>query len=196
MVSGRSNRPQSLEVTQILGQVAEGVPQADARLLQVVYEELKRLAAAKMRQQSPSHSLQPTALVHEAYVRLFGNQAAAPVFRDRAHFFAAATAAMRTILVDHARRKHAVKRGGRQSLMALPAELAQRAEPITDILWVHELLERLSQEHARVARTVEILVFGGLSVPEAAAVLGISDRTVKRDWRFGRAWLLNAMQEK
>jgi RNA polymerase sigma factor (TIGR02999 family) len=169
------------------------VPEADERLLRIVYGELKRIAAAKMAAQDAAHTLQPTALVHEVYLRLLGGTQRSPTFQDGSHFFSAAATAMRSILVDHARRKHAEKRGGRGARITLHPDLAGEADGCQRILQVHEVLDRFAVEHPRVAKVVELLFFAGLTVEEAAGALGVSDRTVKRDWRFGRAWLLHAM---
>jgi RNA polymerase sigma factor (TIGR02999 family) len=183
------------EVTRALAGVSRGEPSADTRLLQLVYAELKRIAAAKMASQDPGHTLQPTALVHEAYLRLLGPASgAAPAFRDGAHFFGAAAAAMRSILVDHARRKRASKRGDQAPRVTLHEDLVGAADPMERILSVHEVLDRLAAEHPRPAKVVELLFFAGLAAEEAAAALGVSDRTVKRDWRFGRAWLLRELE--
>ncbi len=184
----------SADVTRALAAVSAGVPRADTRLLELVYGELKRIAAAKMAGQDPAHTLQPTALVHEAYLRLLGRAAGAPAFRDGAHFFTAAAAAMRSILVDHARRKQAEKRGGGAGHVTLHPDLVGGSDPLEKILQVHEALGGLAADHPRPARVVELLFFAGLSVEEAAGVLGVSDRTVKRDWRFARACLLRAME--
>ena len=183
-------------VTRVLAQVSEGVPEADVRLLQVVYGELKRIAASKMAAQEPGHTLQPTALVHEAYLRLLGGAADSRAFRDSAHFFTAAAAAMRSILVDHARRKNALKRGGDLAAVAMHPDLVGTEDPFERILMVNEVLDGLARDHPRAAKAVELLFFAGLSVEEAAGVLDVSDRTVKRDWRFGRAWLLRAMGDE
>lgn len=183
-------------VTRALADVERGLPQADTRLLQLVYVELKRLAAAKMRVQEPGHTLQPTALVHEAYMRLVGGLAGAPAFRDSAHFFSAAAAAMRSILVDHARRRRAQKREAGLARVTLHPDLCGVGDPLEVILQVHELLEDFARDHARAAKVVELLFFSGLGIEPAAAVLGVSARTVKRDWRFARAWLLRAMGEE
>jgi RNA polymerase sigma factor (TIGR02999 family) len=181
------------DVTRVLADVSRGVPQAQTRLLAVIYGELKRIAGTKLAGQGRAHTLQPTALVHEAYLRLLGSPADPRAYRDRAHFFNAAAAAMRSILVDHSRRKRAEKRGGVVERLTLHPELAGDREPFERILQVHDALDRLAASHARAARVVELLFFAGLSVEEAAGVLAVSDRTVKRDWRFGRAWLLRAM---
>ncbi len=182
------------DVTRVLAEVSAGVPQADTRLLELVYGELKRIAAAKMASQEPAHTLQPTALVHEAYLRLLGHAASAPAFRDSAHFFSAAAAAMRSILVDHARRKKAEKRGGGAARVTLHTDLAGTGDPLERVLLVHDLVDGFAAEHARAAKVVELLFFAGLSIEETASVLGVSDRTVKRDWRFARAYLLRAME--
>jgi len=187
-----ASSPESDAVTRALAEVRDGSPRADTRLLALVYDELKRLAAAKLGRRAPVHTLEPTALVHEAYLRLLGG-GKAPSYRDSAHFFTAAAAAMRSILVDHARRKGAGKRGGGALRVTLHPGLVGADAPEERILQVHEALERLATEHARAAQVVELLFFAGLSAEEAAQVLGVSDRTVKRDWRFGRAWLLRAM---
>jgi RNA polymerase sigma factor (TIGR02999 family) len=185
--------PPSLTV--VLAEVAGGDAEARTRLLNLVYVELKRIAAAKMARKAPDDSLQPTALVHEVYLRLIGRHPDVPAFHDSAHFFAAAATAMRSILVDHARRKQAQKRGGKSAGVTLHPELVGAHEPLERVLQVHEALDLLAVEHARAARVVELLFFAGLSVDEAAGVLGVSDRTVKRDWRFGRAWLLQHFEE-
>jgi len=182
------------DVTRVLADVAKRVPDADTRLLELVYAELKRLAAGRMGAQLPEHTLQPTALVHEAYLRLLGSQPDAPAYRSSGHFFAAAASAMRSILVDHSRRKRADRRGAGALRVTLHPELVGTREPEESVLQVHEALERFSREYERAAKVVELLFFAGLSVPEAAAVLSVSERTVKRDWRFGRAWLLRAME--
>ena len=183
------------ELTRLLADVAKGVAEAEPRLLRHVYGELKRMAAAKMADQGEAHTLQPTALVHEAYLRLLGSPARSASYRDRSHFFAAAAAAMRSILVDHARRKTADKRGGAARAVTLHPELVGNADSLERVLQVHEVLDPLSEEHPRPARVVELLFFAGLSVEEAAGVLAVSDRTVKRDWRFARAWLLKKIGE-
>ena len=193
MSSNAAGRPN--EVTRVLAEISDGVPGADVRLLQVVYGELKRIAAAKMSAQDPGHTLQPTALVHEAYLRLLGGTARAPDFRDSAHFFTAAAAAMRSILVDHARKKGAAKRGGDRVRVALHEGLAHGGDPLDRVLQVNEVLDQLAVDHPRAAKVVELLFFAGLSVKEAAGVIGVADRTVKRDWRFGRAWLLRRMDD-
>jgi RNA polymerase sigma factor (TIGR02999 family) len=181
------------DVTRMLADVRAGVPDAGSRLLDVVYGELRRLARARMAPAGDAHTLQPTALVHEVWVRLVGARDEQPEYRDREHFFAAAAAAMRSILVDHARRRAAHKRGGAQVHVTLHPDVAED-RVFDDVLAVHDALERLASSHERPARVVDLLFFAGLSPREAADVLGVSDRTVERDWRFGRAWLLKAME--
>jgi RNA polymerase sigma factor (TIGR02999 family) len=133
--------------------------------------------------------------VHEAYLRLLGGLATASDFRDSAHFFGAAAAAMRSILVDHARRKKALKRDAGVGRVTLHEDLIGASDPIDRILQVHELLERFARDHPRSAKVVELLFFAGLTVEQAAGVLDVSDRTVHRDWRFARAWLLREIDE-
>ena len=181
------------DVTRALGEVAGGVPDAENRLLRLVYDELKRLAAQAMKGQHPGHTLQPTALVHEAYLRLLGGKPSD--WRDSSHFFSTAAKAMRSILVDHVRRQRAGKRGAGALKLTLSEDLAG-SEGLSDrILQVHEALDLLSKQDARKGQVVEMLFFGGLSVEQTAQVLGISGRTVKRDWRYSRAWLFSHIRE-
>jgi RNA polymerase sigma factor (TIGR02999 family) len=184
------------EVTRALAAVAEGEPDADRRLLELVYGELKRLAALRMAAQAPGHTLQPTALVHEACLRLLGRPPGDWEYRGSAHFFSAAAAAMRSILVDHARRRRAEKRGGGAERITLHPDLAGRGDPLERVLDVHAALDELAREHPRPARVVELVFFGGLAAEEAAFALGVSERTVKRDWRFARARLLRILGEE
>ncbi len=195
MVAPEESEPGSREVTRILGEVAAGDPDADRRLLELVYDELKRIARAKMAGQHPGHTLQPTALVNEAYLKLLGGSPKAASFHDSSHFFTAAAAAMRSVLVDHARRKGAEKRGGGAARITLHPDLQGESDPLERVLQVHDVLDGLAEAHPRPARVVELLFFGGLTAEEAASVLSVSDRTIKRDWSFGRAWLLRAMAD-
>lgn len=153
-----------------------------------VYDELRRLAAHYMRQERPDHTLQATALVHELYLRLFQSE---PVeWQNRAHFFAVAAQALRRILVNHARDRQAQKRGGKQVRLSL-TDVNGLAEPAEhDLLEIEEALARLEQLDPRAARVVELRFFAGLTEAEAAEALGVSVATLKRDWAFGRAWLL------
>lgn len=181
------------DVTRALGEVAGGAPGAETRLLGLVYNELKRLAAQAMKGQHPGHTLQPTALVHEAYLRLLGRKLSD--WRDSSHFFSTAAKAMRSILVDHVRRQRAEKRGAGALKLTLGEDIAGSERLSDRILQVHEALDLLSEQDARKGQVVEMLFFGGLSVEQTAHVLGISGRTVKRDWRYSRAWLFSHIRE-
>lgn len=173
-------------VTQVLASVERGEEGARQRLLEVVYEELRAMARAHMRAESPGLTLQPTALVHEAYLRLVGDQVA---WKSRAQFFAAASLAMRRILVDRARRALAEKHGGGRERMEL-AGLEESTHPGgVDVLALDEALHRLAALDERLTEVVHLRFFAGLSVEQTAEVLGTSERTVKRDWNFARAWL-------
>jgi RNA polymerase sigma factor (TIGR02999 family) len=182
-----SGRPPGERLTQALSQAAAGSPEAQEQVARLVYDELKRLARIKLSGQASGHTLQPTAVVHEAWMRLLGGQQAQ--WQDSSHFFCAAAAAMRSILVDHARRKRAARRGGDALRLTMNEELAGGEDLSTRVVEVHEALEQLSELDERKGQTVELLFFAGLSVAEAARVLGVSERTVKRDWRYCRAWL-------
>ena len=176
------------EVTRILDSIAQGDPKAAEELLPLVYEELRKLAAHKMANEPPGQTLQPTALVHEAWLRLAGNEGAR--FANRAHFFAAAAEAMRRILVERARRRSALKRGGgtgRVSLDELEIPIAEADDD--QLLAVDEALEKLAALDPPRAELVKLRYFTGMTFEEAAAVLGIAVRTAKEWWAFARAWL-------
>jgi RNA polymerase sigma factor (TIGR02999 family) len=178
------------DLTQLISEVKQGDGDAGQRLLLLVYQELRKLAAAKLAREKPGHTLEATALVHEAYLRLVGNEDAG--WQNRGHFFAAAAEAMRRILVDHARAKKADKRGGdwqRISFAGLP--LASPAPD--DLLLLDETLGELTREDPVCGKLVELRYFAGLSVEEAAAALGISAATAYRHWSFARAWLYAQM---
>ena len=177
------------EITLLLQDAARGDDAARERLLSLVYDQLRALAAARMARESPGHTLQPTALVHEAWLRLGGD--AQPAWHNRAHFFGAAAEAMRRILVESARRKHAARHGGGQQRVDASDPLLALAipEPPAHVLAVHDALERLAQHDARKAEVVRLHYFAGLTLEEAAEVLGISEPTAKRDWTYARAWL-------
>jgi len=175
------------EFTRLLKDCGAGNREALDRLLPLVYEELRRLAAHKMTNESLGHTLRPTALVHEAWLRLIGGEQ--PTFENRAHFFAISAQLMRRILVDHARRNHRAKRGGPMRPVSLDEAPAVSAVHGEDLIAVDEALERLAAIDARSARVVELRFFGGMSVPEMAEVLKVSHMTVSRDWEFARAWL-------
>jgi RNA polymerase sigma factor (TIGR02999 family) len=180
------------DVTAILDRVQQGESKAADELLPLVYEELRKLAAVKMAQQAPGQTLQATALVHEAYLRLTGG--ARDRWQDRAHFFRAAAEAMRCILIENARKKSCWKRGGRLERLELEGlELATETPPDT-LLVVQEALERLAAEDAPKAELVRLRFFIGLTHADAAKVLGLSEPTVKRYWDFSRAWLLREIR--
>jgi RNA polymerase sigma factor (TIGR02999 family) len=182
------------DVTQILDAIRRGDAQAANELLPLVYEELRKLAAARMANERAGHTLQPTALVHEAWLRLAGNDANAQ-FANRAHFFAAAAEAMRRILIERARRKGAEKRGGDWQRIDLDkVEIATDADDDT-LLLVNESLEKLAKEDATAAEIAKLRFFGGLTLEEAGQVLGVTDRTAKRYWAFARAWLFDEMRQ-
>jgi RNA polymerase sigma factor (TIGR02999 family) len=177
------------QVTQILNQIARGESVAAETLLPLVYEELRRLAAQRLSNESPGQTLQPTALVHEAYLRLVGNESRAQ-WHGRGHFFAAAAEAMRRILIDNARRKQSLKRGGDRRRVDL-ADVAPAIEPpdCIDVLALDEALAKLEAKDKRKADLVKLRFFAGLSNEEAAGALGISVSTADNDWAYARAWL-------
>jgi RNA polymerase sigma factor (TIGR02999 family) len=172
-------------VTRLLDAAAAGDRTAAADLLPLVYDELRALAAARMSAEAPGHTLDATALVHEAYLRLVGDQQ----FEGRGHFFAAAAEAMRRILVDAARRKRRAKHGGNYQRVELDAAAVAAPSPHEDLVALDEALTQLSVEDPQAARLVELRHFAGLTIPESAQVLGISSRTADRLWAFARAWL-------
>lgn len=174
-------------ITQLLVAWSEGRRDALDRLVPLLYEDLRRLAAGHMRHESPGHSLQPTALVHEAYVRLIDQRQVH--WRNRAHFFGVAGGIMRRILVDHARSRRADKRGGAWDRVTLVEDQAAGGAQGIDLLALHESLERLAAFDPRQERIVELRYFGGLTIEEAAEVVGISEATVVRDWTIAKAWL-------
>jgi RNA polymerase sigma factor (TIGR02999 family) len=179
------------DVTRILSAIDQGDPHAAEQLLPLVYGELRKLAAAKLAQEKPGLTLEATALVHDAYLRLVGTPAegVVPKWEGRAHFFAAAAEAMRRVLVEKARRKRRQKHGG--GLPRVDIELATIASPMPDenLLALDEAMTRLAAEDPIRARLVELRFYAGLSNEEAAEVLGISGVTAKRYWRYARAWL-------
>jgi RNA polymerase sigma factor (TIGR02999 family) len=176
------------EVTQILAAIEQGDPHAAAQLLPQVYEELRKLAAQKLAQEKPGQTLEPTALVHEAYLRLIGSEPARH-WNGRGHFFGAAAEAMRRILVEAARRKGRARHGGDRRRIDLDPAQAPGPLPADDLLALDEALTRLSQLDPEAARLVELRFFTGLTMPEAADTLGIPLRTAKRNWAYARAWL-------
>jgi RNA polymerase sigma factor (TIGR02999 family) len=178
------------EVSRILSAIEQGELHAAEQLLPLVYDELRRLAAQKLAQETPGQTLQPTALVHEAYLRLVDVKEAQH-WESRGHFFAAAAEAMRRILIDHARRKHSQKRGGDRRRVELEAAVfaAPEEKSAEDLLALDEALQQLESEHAPKARLVKLRYFAGLSLPQAAEALGISVATAKRYWVYARSWL-------
>ena len=181
------------DVTRLRCAIQHGEPSASNELLTLVYGELRRLAAAKMAREQPGQTLQPTALVHEAWLRLVDGDGQAR-FANRAHFFAAAGEAMRRILVEAARRKNALRRGGCPAM--LDVDEIEIAAPLADdeLLAVHEALDRLAAHDAQKAELVKLRYFVGRSIEETAAVLEISECTAKRHWAYARAWLIDALR--
>jgi RNA polymerase sigma factor (TIGR02999 family) len=180
------------EVTRILTQIERGDPRAAEELLPLVYEELRKLAATRLAQEKPGQTLQATALVHEAYVRLLDADKAQQ-WNSRGHFFAAAAEAMRRILVDNARRKQSQKRGGDRLRLDLDQVAAATSEHVDDVLDIDAALGGLAAADPQAGELVKLRYFAGLSIPEAAAVLGISHRSADFLWAYARAWLLRSL---
>ena len=176
------------DVTHILKAIEEGDPSAAEQLLPLVYDELRKLAAQRLAQEKPGQTLQPTALVHEAYVRLVGGDPGQP-WNSRGHFFAAAAEAMRRILVDQARRKKADKRGGKGHRIPLDAADVGFTSPADELLDIDEALTRLAIEDPQAARLIQLRYFGGLSIEDAAEVIGLSRSTAYEHWAYARARL-------
>ncbi|HWZ42916.1 MAG TPA: sigma-70 family RNA polymerase sigma factor [Candidatus Saccharimonadales bacterium] len=183
------------KVTQFLNELLHGNQDAEARLIPLVYSQLRKIAASYLRKENPGHSLQPTALVNEAYLRLTGN--AALEWKSRAHFFAVAAQIMRNILVDHARGRNALKRGGPgKRQISLENALVYSDEESWQVLAVHEALEELTRFDPRQGRIVELRFFVGLNLRETAEVLGISTATVKREFSLARSWLYGKLTDR
>jgi len=182
------------EVTRILEGIELGDPKAAEQLLPMVYQELRRLAAAKMATEASGHTLQATALVHEAWMRLVGSSEE-PRFENRAHFFGAAAEAMRRILIESARRKQRLKRGGRAEKVDIDELEIPLPMPDDELLALDEALGRLALVDARAAEVVKLCFFVGLTQEQAAKELGISLSTAERLWSFARAWLFREMQK-
>jgi RNA polymerase sigma factor (TIGR02999 family) len=176
------------DLTALLGEIRAGDADAKDRLVRAIYAELRRLACGLMHHERPGHTLQPSALVHEVLMRLLDGEVLAEV-PNRRYLFAAAAHAMRQVLVDHARRRHARKRHGNRVRIPLDQVLAGFDAQGLDVIALHEALEQLAQDHPRPAQVVTLRFFGGLSIPEVAQNLGVSDTTIESDWRFARAWL-------
>jgi len=176
------------DFTQILSQIEAGDPIAADKLLPLVYDELRKLAAARLAHENPGQTLQATSLVHEAYLRLVGS-GAERTFDHRGHFFAAAAEAMRRILVEKARHKKSLKAGGQQKRVELASIDADNKGRGPEILALNEALERLEIEDPRAAELVKLRYFVGMTILETAAVLGISAATAKKDWAYAKTWL-------
>jgi RNA polymerase sigma-70 factor, ECF subfamily len=186
MENDRMDLPQ-VEVTRLLSDCVQGSQEAADKLIPVVYDELKRLARSYIRRENPNHTLQTTALVHEAYLKLVRQQDVS--WQSRAHFIGVAAHLMRRILIDHAKSHSRQKRGGKKVFVPLNEELSFSPEHSEELMRLDEALERLSVLDARQSRIVELRFFGGLSIEETAQFLRISQKTVKRDWSVAKAWL-------
>jgi RNA polymerase sigma factor (TIGR02999 family) len=180
-------------VTQLLIEVSKGDREAVDLLLPVIYDELRKLAANYLRRERPDHTLQPTALVHEAYLRLVDQTRAN--WQNRAHFFGVAAQIMRRLLVDHARKHNAEKRGQDFQKLSLDENVDRAVERGAELIALDDALKALAQFDEQKARVVELRYFGGLSIEETADVLGVAPTTIKRHWRFAKAWLYGEMQK-
>src|SRR5262245_60466861 len=181
------------EVSRLLSNAGSGDSDAAAQLFQLVYDDLRRLAAHRLAHESPGQTLEPTALVHEAYLRLLGDKAGAS-WDGRGHFFAAAAEAMRRILVENARRKKRLKHGGERARLPLEEAELLAPQPREDVLALDEALTQLAATDRAAADLVRLRYFGGLSIPDAAQILGVSPRTATRLWTFARTWLWEKLQ--
>ena len=182
------------DVTLLLNDVEQGDPNAAEKLLQLVYDELRHLASAKMAQQAPGQTLQPTALVHEAWLRLVGDKN--PTFKNSTHFFSAAAEAMRHILIDRARRKQTQRHGGRLERVEFDEFQLAAPSPDDELLAVHEVLDAFSVQYPVQAELVKLRYFAGMTNEEASRVLGISLSTLNNYWNFSRAWLFKQIRSK
>ena len=187
-------QPSPADVTSLLNELAAGDQEAAAKLVPLVYEELHRLAACRLRHERPDHTLQATALVHEAYMKLVAQRDAK--WQNRAQFFAVASQVMRRILVDYARGQQRIRRGGKQQKVSLENALLVSPDRTEELLAVNESLSRLEKLDFRQGRIVELRYFGGLTVDEAAEILGVSSKTVKREWKIAKAWLYGDLKER
>jgi RNA polymerase sigma factor (TIGR02999 family) len=181
------------DVTQILGAIQQGDPKAAGELLPLVYQELRRLAAFRMANESPGQTLQPTALVHEAWLRLVGSEQ--QTWQNRGHFFGAAAEAMRRILIESARRKRALRHGGGQQRLDIEEVNVATGMKDDELLALDEALEKFAAREREKAELVKLRYFAGLSFEEAAEILGVSIPTAKRWWAYARAWLFQEMTE-
>lgn len=192
-MTGAMNERNSPEITQLLLKWQKGDEHALADLIPLVYAELRKMAANFMRRQRPGHTLQTTALINEAYMRLVDSNRVN--WQDRGHFFAVAAQLMRRILVDSARRRNSLKRGGDRVLITLDEKAELAVEKQTDMVKLDEALERLARLSVRQAKIVEMRYFAGLTEEQTAEVLGISSRTVRREWSLARAWLYRELND-
>lgn len=181
------------DITRMLNAIEEGDGRVIDQLLPAVYEELRQLAGHKLARERPGHTLQPTALVHEAYLRLVGEDGRN--WRSRTHFFTAAAEAMRRILIENARRRHRLKRQGDRRQVTLEPESLTVDEPLEDVLALDEALARLAQKDPPVADLVKLRYFAGLSLEQAAEIAGISPRTAQRYWSYAQAWLFAQLND-
>ncbi len=181
------------DVTLLLARARGGDEQARGDLIARVYGELRRVADGLMRREHPGHTLSPTAVVHEAVIKLLG-EAALDRAADRSYLFASAARAMREVLIDHARRRGTARRGGGRHRVPLDAVVDYFEDQGLDLVAVHEALDRLAERNGRQSQVVTLRYFGGLTVPEIAEALGVSVGTVERDWRIARAWLSNELR--
>jgi RNA polymerase sigma factor (TIGR02999 family) len=182
------------DITVVLQEIGRGEGQASEDLLPLVYNELRKLAAVRLAHEVAGQTLQPTALVHEAWLRLVGDGGC--IWQNRAHFFGAASEAMRRILVENARRKSRLKRGGNQLRVEMEGLNLAVAAPDDRILLIDEALERLRAEDPEKARVVLLKFFGGLTNQEVAESLGVTERTIERQWAYARAWLYESIREQ
>ena len=181
------------DVTGLLEAVGRGETEAYDRLIGAIQTRLHEMAAHQMRHERGDHTLRPTALVNEAYIRLVGDD---PEWANRKHFFGAAAEAMRRVLIDHARKRAAAKRGGGVHPVTLHELNIRSEEPDLDLLGLHEALDALEELDVRLSRVVRLRYFAGFGIEEVAEILGISPATVKRDWTYARAWLLERMRQE
>ena len=187
-------QPSPADVTSLLNELAAGDQEAAAKLVPLVYEELHRLATSRLRHERPDHTLQATALVHEAYMKLVAQRDAK--WQNRAQFFAVSSQVMRRILVDYARGQQRIRRGGKQQKVSLDDVLLVSPDRTEEVLAVNESLLRLEKFDFRQGRIVELRYFGGLTVDEAAEILGVSSKTVMREWKIAKAWLYGDLKER
>jgi RNA polymerase sigma factor (TIGR02999 family) len=187
-------QPSPADVTALLNELADGDQEAAAKLVPLVYDELRRLAAHRLRHERPGHTLQATALVHEAYMKLAAQKDAK--WQNRAQFFGVASQLMRRILVDYARGQQRIRRGGKQQKVSLDDVVLVSPDRTDEVLTVHESLSRLETLDARQARIVELRYFGGLTVEEIAEVVGISAKTVMRELKVAKAWLYGDLKDR